>query len=380
MNRLNRTAQQLGALFFSLSFISLAFLSVSFISEGIAQESAFTEQSMIEKKIPQWLTETDTPSAAIGYIVDGQLTWVAVDGEQSENIKASENTLYNVASLAKPVTAELLFRLIDEQPEFLDAQASTWWIDPDVKDDPLLKQLKIKHLLSHQSGFPNWRYQTDDKLVFNFKPGTAPGYSGEGYQYLAEVIQSKWQQPFEKLMASHLFETIGMDNSAFTHRSWFDERIAHPKGPEGKYGKPSIRETFVAADDLYATITDYSHFVASVMLNMAKDSAVNKARWTSDFNLAPRLCGSGRIDAAHCPDALGFVMGWSRIDYGESTFYLQGGGDWGERAMAIMLPESKTAIVVLTNGANGMKLVRRAVNMLMPHASLDAFLAMQAGE
>lgn len=53
----------------------------------------------------------DVPSVAIGYIENDKLAWTAVYGEQSPGVPATDNTLYNIASLTKPISAETILRL-----------------------------------------------------------------------------------------------------------------------------------------------------------------------------------------------------------------------------------------------------------------------------
>ncbi|GAB3038141.1 serine hydrolase domain-containing protein [Bowmanella dokdonensis] len=353
-------------------------LLVLAIGLGVCLPAASASRDEIREQLDSWLTGTGTPSAAVAYIEQGKVRWTLVTGEQAPGVAADQHTLYNVASLAKPVTAELLLRLSNEQPSFLDETAARYWLDPDIAGHDYAQKLTIKHLLSHQSGFPNWRYQSQDKLTFKFEPGTGSGYSGEGYQYLALAMQEKWQQPFEALMQKHLFTPLQMHNSAFTQKPWFKGRLAFPKGPKGEFSEPAPRQEFVAADDLYTTIDDYALFVASVVTGQGLNEPLASRRWSLDFNLAEGLCQSGRLDKTDCPQKLGFVMGWTLVEYGDLTLYMQGGGDWGERALAVMVPATQTGIVVLTNGAKGMQVVRKVVNSLFPHPKFDAFLKMQA--
>lgn len=57
-------------------------------------------------------------------------------------------------------------------------------------------------MLSHSSGFPNWRNKEDEKLVPAFQPGSKFQYSGEGYFYLQRVLESVTGQGFAKYEAA----------------------------------------------------------------------------------------------------------------------------------------------------------------------------------
>ena len=105
----------------------------------------------------EWLKESDVPSVAVAYIKDGKVAWTAVYGEQSPGVPATRKTLYNLASLTKPITAETVSRLASAGKLSLDESMSPFWLDPDIKDDPWSKLLTPRLCLSHQTGFANWR-------------------------------------------------------------------------------------------------------------------------------------------------------------------------------------------------------------------------------
>lgn len=122
----------------------------------------------------------------IGVITDGKVQQVKVFGELKPNISAPHNTIFNVASLTKPVTAIVALKLVSQGKWNLDEPLYHYWTDADVAKDANHKILTSRHVLSHQSGFPNWRL---DKLQFEFTPGTKYQYSGEGFEYLRKALE-----------------------------------------------------------------------------------------------------------------------------------------------------------------------------------------------
>jgi CubicO group peptidase (beta-lactamase class C family) len=169
---------------------------------------------LADQAIPQWLKKHDVPSAAVAYIHDGEVAWTAVYGEQSPGVPATGKTLYNIASLTKPITAEAILRLASQGKLSLDEPTSTCWIDPDIAANPWHKLLTPRLCLSHQTGFPNWRSRTKGVLTFQWEPGTRTGYSGEGYDYVARFTEKKLERPFEDLAQEAVFASIGMKETA----------------------------------------------------------------------------------------------------------------------------------------------------------------------
>ncbi len=93
-------------------------------------------RGQIDAHAAQWLKDSDVPSVAVAYIKDGKVAWTAVYGEQSPGVAATEKTLYNMASLTKPITAETVLRLASAGKLSLDEPMAPYWVDPDIKDDP----------------------------------------------------------------------------------------------------------------------------------------------------------------------------------------------------------------------------------------------------
>jgi CubicO group peptidase (beta-lactamase class C family) len=156
--------------------------------------------------------------------------WTAVYGEQSPGVAAIGKTLYNMASLTKPVTAETVLRLASAGKFSLDESMSSFWLDPDIKDDPWSKLLTPRLCLSHQTGFANWRRMTGGVLKIRWQPGTQTGYSGEGYNYVGRFAEKKLAKPFDVLAQEIVFDPIGMKETSYTAKEWYAGRLAVPHG------------------------------------------------------------------------------------------------------------------------------------------------------
>ncbi len=343
------------------------------ISTGVAQApsqgmSSSELQRQLDQKIPGWLKQYDVPSVAVAYIDNGKLAWTAVYGEQSPGVPASAKTLFNVASLTKPISAEVILRLASAGKLSLDEPISAYWVDPDVKDNPWQKLLTPRLCLSHQTGFTNWRYQTNNVLRFQWEPGTRTGYSGEGYDYVARFAEKKMGQPFEELAQRYVFAPIGMKETAYSPRDWFAGRIAVAQGPKGEV-QPATQSTWSAADLLRTTIRDYASFVASVMHKDGLTDKIAAEQLTSTRNLASpeqleRLCAEAKVSfPSDCKGTAGMGLGWEVLTLNGETIIDHSGADWGVHTLAFFLPERQSGMVVFTNGDKGAKLIKEVVSL-----------------
>ena len=169
-----------------------------------------------DKEIEKWLKSNNIPTLGIGVINNGKLQQIKIFGELDKGKSAPYNTIFNVASLAKPVTAMVALKLVSSGKWDLDEPIFKYWTDPDVADDLRRKELTTRHILSQQSGFPNWRYPNkSNKLTFEFSPGTQYQYSGEGIEYLRKALESKFEKSLNELATDLIFEPLSMDDTEY---------------------------------------------------------------------------------------------------------------------------------------------------------------------
>jgi CubicO group peptidase (beta-lactamase class C family) len=149
-----------------------------------------------EHDIKDILLQEKVPALGLGIIDNGQLTHIKVVGK--ENLPY--NAIFKVASLTKPVTALVALALISDGKLGLDEPLNKYWIDPDLKNDLRVQKLTPRIILSHQTGFPNWRYLTESKkLQFEFEPAAKFQYSGEGFEYLRKALEVKFHKAWKNL-------------------------------------------------------------------------------------------------------------------------------------------------------------------------------------
>ena len=188
--------------------LQLFLLTICLGSIVKAQNNADISSSL-QEKIPVWLSENNVPAVGIGIIEYGKINYLKVFGELKSGVPAPDNTIFCVASITKPVVAMLTLKLVESGQWSLDEPLANYWVDPEVANDPFHKKLTTRHVLNHQTGFPNW---AKGKLAFMFEPGTDYTYSGEGFQYLKKAIEKKFNTSLAILEDSIIFKTHGMND------------------------------------------------------------------------------------------------------------------------------------------------------------------------
>ncbi len=296
------------------------------------------------------MTEYRVPVVGVSIIENGNVKQVKMFGDLPHHSPAPGNTLFNIASLTKPLTAYTVLILVSQGKWQLDEPLSNYWVDPEVAADERHRKLTTRHVLSHQSGLPNWRgHEPDGKLAFAFEPGTQWKYSGEGFEYLRQSLEHKFKQPFEKLVDSLLFKPLKMNDSRFFWDASMDSSLYANRYHED--GSPFAKETWYSANPsnlVLTTVGDYARFGIGVMNQSGLTPAVYKEMTAKQ---------SQRKDNREWGLSWSLIKGLSNGEYA----LVHTGGNPGINTIVILLPESKRGIVVFTNGAKGDQLYERLV-------------------
>jgi CubicO group peptidase (beta-lactamase class C family) len=319
-------------------------------------------RALFERDIPRLLAENTVTSISIAHIEAGIVVFTGAYGMQAPGIVATTKTLYNIASLSKPISAEVILRLASKNRLTLDEPMYVYWTDPDIANDERRKLLTPRIALSHQTGFPNWRRQTNHVLTFKHAPGETYGYSGEGYEYVARFAEKKLATDFERLAQRLVLDPIGMRDTAYTRRSWFDGRIALPTDPQGKSLQPEIADKWPASDMVYTTPSDYAKFMQSVMHGDGLSIAIAKERSRVQVVERSALCSTAAAEG--CPEQAGFGLGWEIFKIGADTYLTHDGSDDGVATFVYINLTRKTGTVILTNSSNGRKIVLPVLDLL----------------
>ncbi len=308
-----------------------------------------------EDKVQTWLNEFDVPAVGIGIIENGKLQYLKVFGELKSGVPAPDNTIFSVASMTKPVVAILTLKLVEAAQWDLDEPLYHYWVDPDVVSDPLHKKLTTRHILSHQTGFVNWRRNhSTGKLTFDYEPGTKYGYSGEGFEYLRRALEEKFNKSLVELSDSILFKPLGMRNTRYYWDENMDEsRFAYWHDNYGNIHRRStprengIREVN-SAGSLLTTVEDYCKFGIHVMNGAGLSEGLFNDMVSSQVKLGEH----------HYQGLSWFVV----KDLPNEEYALQhAGSNPGVKTIGFFLPKSKRGVVVFTNGDNGLAVFMNVV-------------------
>ncbi|MEO7086867.1 MAG: serine hydrolase domain-containing protein [Gemmatimonadaceae bacterium] len=300
--------------------------------------------------IPAWMAASHVPGLALGLVNHGKVSETRVFGSMRHGVPLKTSALFNVASLTKPVVAVTTLKLVSTGSLDLDESLAPYWVDPDIADDTTYKLITTRLILSHQTGFPNWRWLTPSrKLQFLTPPGKKFFYSGEGFEYLREALERKYYTSLQHLADSLLFQKAGMRETTFGWNptadstrfvTGYDASGAELTRPKRGMDKAN------AADWLVTTIGDYSRFAQYVLAGAGLSKPVLAAMTTPQVKFA---------EGSNESMGLGFEV--MRGPATDRKILLHTGADDGIKTLIVLLPQSQRGVVVFTNGDRGMEVI-----------------------
>lgn len=300
------------------------------------------------------------PGAAIAFIKDGQISVLKLgvrDIDSGEPI--TDQTVFDVASLTKPMVAYAVLQLVDQGALYLDVPL-TQYTTPVVPDDPASSRITARHILTHTSGLQNLRGK--EPLRIYFEPGTRYSYSSIGFMYLQRALESLTNETLQEIMQRLVFEPLSMSSSnlVWDERFESDVAISHENGERlGKHRPLQANASY----SLQTTAADYARFVAAVLQGSRLKSDTYR-EWLKPTMNVPKSSVLQLEDASTELDAeIAWGLGWG-VEPECGTFFQWGKMD-GVRSFVLGSPRYKAGAVLLTNGNTGLRLVRSVADSVL---------------
>jgi CubicO group peptidase (beta-lactamase class C family) len=180
-----------------------------------------------------WMRLASVPGVSVAIIEPGEVTargFGITRAGGTESVNA--DTVFEAASLSKPVFAYLVLRLAADGVIDLDRPLGEYLPLPNPSDN-LARQITARHVLSHTTGWRNWRVARDHLLTSDFAPGARFGYSGEGYYFLQRVVERVTGRGILRLTRERVFQPLGMRRSAYMSRPDLEVNRAEPHTNRG---------------------------------------------------------------------------------------------------------------------------------------------------
>jgi CubicO group peptidase (beta-lactamase class C family) len=361
-----RTAVLLGAAVASLGVLSSVLRAQS--APAIDTKALV---SQLEHDVPGLMKKGGVPGMAIALIGGGKTTWV--HGFGVKNAKTGQpvtaETVFEAASLSKPVFTYGVLKLVDQGKLDLDVPLTTYLPKPYIAGDDRLAKITARIVLSHRTGFPNWRGD-DGVLRIYFTPGERFSYSGEGYIYLQRVVEHITGKPLNEYMTEAVFTPLHMTSSSYVWRTDFDALTATGHDDHGtpvELWKPTEAG---AASTLNTTAKDYALFVDAILTGKGLKRSTLREMETPQVALDPECRICIKREPKELSKNLFWGLGWG-IQRKDGRDLLWHWGDNGAfKAFVMADPKSKSGIVLFANSEHGLEIAKPIVDKAMGTDSL----------
>lgn len=342
---------------------------------------------LLNRTIAERLEYHNAPGVSIAVIDDFQIEWAKGYGvlEAGGREPVTPDTLFQAASIAKPVTAVAALHYVEQGLLDLDENANDRLASWRIPENEFSAQAEVtlRRLLSHTAGvnnalykgyFPGERVPTMQQVLsreppadsppvrVDRVPGTEERYSNGGYLIVGQLLEDVLGKPFSQVMHEAVFAPIGMASSTFEQSlpKELEAKVATPHGWDmdewrespGLPGKWRIQD--VAMGGLWTTAPDLARFAAEVMRAYAGKSETVLSREMVQVMLTPVAEGIPLQEPFDADQALGFSL----LHLGQDTWFIHFGGSFPGYVSVLMgLPERGFGVVILTNAWSGYELV-----------------------
>jgi len=319
--------------------------------------------------LAQIMEKARVPGVSIAVIKDFQIHWAKGYGQADVTAGApvTTDTLFQAASISKPVAAMGVLRLVQEGKLSLDADINTYlksWKLPGgeyTRNRPVT----LRSLLSHTSGlgdgfgFPGYhpkaplptvvqilngeKPSNTGKVLMERPPFTASKYSGGGVTIVQLALTDATGRPFPELLKSLVLDPIGMTNSGYdqplTPERDRTAARAHSGRGTAMDAKWHVYPELEAAG-LWTTPTD----LARLAIELQKALSGKSTRVLSQAAATEMVTPVGVGD---------FAVGFGLRKMGEGWYFGHGGSNWGFQCDLVAHRLKGYGVAIMTNADSG---------------------------
>jgi len=333
----------------------------------------------IDETVTRLMHAAEVTGAGVAVINHGKIVCEKTYGfrDTKNNLPLTEDSVMYAASFSKVAFAYMVMQFVEEGVLDLDKPVVQYLPKPlpeypaykDLADDPRYERITPRMLLSHTSGFPNWRWINDDrKLNINFEPGSRYAYSGEGIDLLQLVVETITKEPLNELMQERVFQPCGMTRTSMIWEGRFESDFANGYDEWGRSLGAERRQKADAAGSMVTTLGDFTRFMQAVM------QGKGLRKQTRELMLSPQIQISSKHEfptlasettEENKPIRLSYGLGWGLYwsPFGKA-FFKEGHAE-GWRNYTVCFDKQNTGIVIMTNSSNGEGIYKELLETLL---------------
>ncbi len=317
------------------------------------------------------MDELNVPGVSVAVFEDGAIVWARGWGlaDVAGGRPVNSDTLFQAASISKPVAALAALRMVEQGALDLDGNVNDYLTSWQMPDNEFTADEKVtlRRLLNHSAGTTVWGFpgygpdeevptttgvldgtgNTDPIRVFK-EPGESWRYTGGGYTVMQLMVADVAGRPFTEVMRESVLEPAGMSHSTYEQPLPADRRDEAATGyrPDGSIVDGNYH-TYPeqAAAGLWTTPSDLARYAMAIQRANRGESGALLSPETTREMLTP-----GMEDHGLGP---GIEDGGARFGHG--------GSNEGFRCQLTAFTDGSGGIAVMTNSDNGSPLAQEII-------------------
>lgn len=311
----------------------------------------------------------NVPGVSVAVIQDGRIDWARGYGvqEAGKGDPVTPETVFQAASISKPVAALAALRLVQEGRLQLDEDVNAKLVSWHVPENELTREQKVtlRRLLSHSAGltvhgFPGYAVDAPVPTLVqvldgakpantapirvDILPGTQWRYSGGGYTVMQQLLMDVTKKPLPDLMREKVIAPLGLRHS--TYEQPLPARLAAMAASGHIDGQPiqGRWHTYpeMAAAGLWTTPSDLALVAVEIQRALAG---------RSDKIMTPEMARQ-----MVTPQIQDHGLGPTVAGTGKTARFLHGGSNAGFEAIWMAYQTTGQGAVVMTNAQGGGRL------------------------
>jgi CubicO group peptidase (beta-lactamase class C family) len=357
--------------------------SLARIETGLLPGATIVGEPTRQMRLAERMAHHKVPAISIALIEGGRIAWTRAYGSAAAGVPATPSTLFQAASISKPVAAAAALQLVHEKRLSLDAPVNAHLRSWRVPDGEAAKgsEVTLRGLLSHSAGLsvhgfrgyaqgeavPSLRQLLDGAKPANSDPVRIiqpPGkwrYSGGGTSVMQQLVEDTAARPFPDVLRALVLGPAGMRDSSYAQPiepAWARRAaVAHDEKGAAIPGRWHVYPEQAAAG-LWTTPTDLARFALWVMEGRRDARNATPGQRFAARHLTEPQPGlqPGRDERM----GLGLFLEGE----GQAFRFSHGGSNAGFRATLLAFPETGQGAVIMTNGDGGAPLIQEVLRSI----------------
>lgn len=327
--------------------------------------------SVFEPGLAEWMEHLAVPGVSVAVIDDFEVVWTAGFGvlEAGSDRPVTPGTLFQAASISKPVTALMTMLLVEAGELDLDVSVNEWLREWTLRPDGpgIDRAPTLRELLGHTGGLPpggfagydpgaelpDLRQMLDAEppavnppATIVRPPGEALVYGGMGYMVVQQVLTERTGMDFAELVEQRVFRPLGLRYSTFA-QPLPPERARQAASGHNVVGGVLPGRWRVQPEQAAAGLWTTPGDAAVIAIETAK----------ARRGLPATLVSPAAAEWMLTPHRRHMALGWMRPPGAPGGLFAHSGANHGYRAYLLMHAETGHGVAVMTNADSGGKLL-----------------------